>query len=49
MNIYNINYVGLYSKAGLLKLWVETSFETVKCNFGVAKQTGLTNQIQKFL
>jgi len=36
-------------KPGLLKLWVPIPFGAAKYNFGVAKQIGLTKQIQMFL
>jgi len=38
----------LYCRSRLLKLWVATPFGVAKCNFRVAKQIGLANQIQKF-
>jgi len=37
------------TRPGLLKLGVAIPFGVAKCNFGVAKQSGLTNQIEKFL
>jgi len=35
--------------ARLLKLWVATPIGVAKCNFGAAKEIGLTSQIQNFL
>ena len=32
-------------RPGLLKLWVAGPNGVLKCNFGVAKQIGLTSQI----
>ena len=37
--------IGLWHRAGLLKLWVVAPSGVAKCNFVVAKPIGLTNQI----
>ena len=40
--------IGLWRRAGLLKLWVTAPNGVAKCNFGVAKPIGLTNQIKHY-
>jgi len=47
--VFMLLTVGLWRRAGLLKPWVVAPNGAAKCNFGVAKPTGLTNEIQQFL
>jgi len=43
--VFMLLTIGLWRRAGLLKLWVAASNGAAKCNFGISKPIGLTNQI----
>jgi len=43
--VFMLFTIGLWHKAGLLKLLVVTPNGVAKCNFGVSKPIGLTNQL----
>ena len=43
--VFMLFTIALWHRAGLLKLWVVAPNGVDKCNFGVAKPIGLTNQI----
>jgi len=43
--VFMLFTIGLWHRAGLLKLWVVAPNGVAKCNFGVAKPIGLTNQV----
>jgi len=43
--VFMLLTIGLWRRAGLFKLWVAASNGASKCNFGISKPIGLTNQI----
>ena len=47
--VFMLLTIGLWRRAGLFKLWVAASNGAAKCNFGISKPIGLTNQIEQFL
>jgi len=43
--VFMLLTIGLWRRAELHKLWVAASNGAAKCNFGISKSIGLTNQI----
>jgi len=43
--VFTLLTIDLWHRAGLLKVWVAASNGAAKCNFGISKPIGLTNQI----
>jgi len=43
--VFMLFTIGLWRRAGLLKLWVAASNGAAKCNFRISKTIGSTNQI----
>jgi len=43
-----LSTIGLWRRAGLLKLWVAAPNGAAKCNFGISKPIGLTIRYNNF-